>query len=278
MIGHNTNEGYAYNFAAILEKPFDNGLTANLAYSFGRSLALNDGTSSQNSSQWRYMEHVNGLNNLDLSYSDFDQGHRITAFLSYRIEYVNHLATQIGLYYNGNSGDRFSYVYDDYGDLNGEGENSSNLIYVPASQSEIQFEDPLTAAEQWAELDEYIENDAYLSTRRGMYAERNGARTPFSNIIDLKIAQDIFVQAGGNKHKLQLTLDVFNLGNMINADWGRRWYVSNDAFRLIDFEGFADDGTTPLLSFSKPKRTWSADDSGLRSSRWMAQIGLRYSF
>jgi len=97
-------------------------------------------------------------------------------------------------------------------------------------------------------------------------------------MIDMKIAQDLFVKAGDTKHKLQLTLDVFNLGNLINKDWGRRWYVGNDAFRLIDFEGMADDGTTPTFEFSTPKNTWSADDSGLRSSRWMAQIGLRYSF
>jgi hypothetical protein len=278
MLGHNTNEGYAWNFSAILQKPFDNGLTAHFAYSFGRSLAVNDATSSQNSSQWRYMEQVNGLNDLALTYSDFDQGHRFTSFLSYRKEYFNHAATQISVFYNGRSGDRFSYVYNDYGDMNGEGENSGNLMYVPASQADIVFADAETASAQWTDLNDYIENDAYLADHRGEYAERNGARTPFQNTIDLKIAQDIFVQAGGTRHKLQLTLDVFNLGNMINADWGRRWYVANDAFQLVKFKGFADDGTTPTYEFSTPKNTWSADDSGLRSSRWMGQIGVRYTF
>ncbi len=278
ILGTNTNEGYAYNFSAVLEKPFDNGFTANIAYSYGRSMAVNDATSSQNSSQWLYNEQVNGLNNLDLTYSDFDQGHRVTTFLSYRKEYFNHAATMISLFYNGSSGHRFSYVYNDYGDLNGEGQNSGNLIYVPASKGEIVFADAATADAQWADLDAYIEDDAYLSQHRGEYAERNGARTPFRNTIDLKIAQDIFVQAGNTRHKLQLTLDVFNLGNMINADWGRRWYVSNDAFTLIGFEGMAEDGTTPTFEFSTPKNTWNADDSGLRASRWMAQVGVRYSF
>lgn len=285
MLGTNTNEGYAYNFSVILEKPFENGFTMNLAYSFGRSMAINDGTSSQNSSQWRYNEHVNGLNNLDLTYSDFDQGHRLISFLSYRKEYFNHAATQISIFYNGASGDRFSYVYNDNGNLNGGGENAGNLLYVPASQGDIAIVDNIdrdgnliaTADAQWTDLNTYIENDAYLSTRRGQYAERNAARTPFQNIIDMKIAQDFFVTAGGKRHKLQLTLDVFNLGNMLNSDWGRRWYVGNDAFRLIDFEGFADDGT-PTFNYTEPRSTWSADDSGLRSSRWMAQFGVRYSF
>ncbi|MCK5820780.1 MAG: TonB-dependent receptor [Bacteroidales bacterium] len=278
MVGTNTNEGYAYNFSVILEKPFENGFTANLAYSFGRSMALNDGTSSQNSSQWKYMEQVNGLNNLSLSYSDFDQGHRFITFLSYRKEYFNHAATQISLFYNGSSGDRFSYVYNDYGDMNGEGQNSGNLIYVPASQSDIVFADAETADAQWEGLNTYIENDAYLSGHRGEYAERNGARTPFQNIIDLKIAQDFFITAGGTRHKLQLTMDIFNLGNMLNSDWGRRWYVGSDSFRLIKFKGFADDGTTPTFEYQEPRGTWNADDSGLRSSRWMAQLGVRYAF
>ncbi|MCD6331775.1 MAG: carboxypeptidase regulatory-like domain-containing protein, partial [Bacteroidales bacterium] len=159
MVGYNTNEGYTYNLSLSLEKPFDNGFTANLAYSYGRALALNDGTSSQNSSQWRYMEHVNGLNHLDLSISDFDQGHRILAFLSYRKEYVKHAATQISLYYNGQSGRPFSYVYNDYGDVNGEGENSSNLIFIPGSKDQITFKDEATADDQWTALDEYISND-----------------------------------------------------------------------------------------------------------------------
>ncbi|MCU0582023.1 MAG: hypothetical protein MUF26_06185, partial [Syntrophales bacterium] len=67
-------------------------------------MTINDATSSQNSSQWRYMEQVNGLNDLDLSTSDFDLKHRITGHLSYSIEFLNHLKTTVSIYYNGQSG------------------------------------------------------------------------------------------------------------------------------------------------------------------------------
>lgn len=279
MLGTNTNKGYTYNITVQVQKPFDNGLTASVAYTYGRAMAVNDATSSQNSSQWRYMEQVNGLNNLDLSYSDFDLGSRVVAFLSYRKEYINHLATTIGLYYNGQSGQRYSYIYNDYGDLDGNGESNNNLIYIPKDQSEIVFADAATAAQQWADLNEFIENDAYLSKHRGEYAERNGARLPFTNIVDLKVAQDIFVTTGDMKHTLQLTFDVFNLTNLINKNWGRRYYVSYDYYRLIRFEGFDSDGTTPTFSFNKPSGDiWNIDDSGIVSSRWQAQIGLRYIF
>jgi len=280
MVGTNTSKGYTYNFTVQLEKKFSKGFSGSVAYTFGRAMAVNDGTSSQNSSQWRYMEQVNGLNNLDLSISDFDLGHRIVAYLSYRFEYLNHLATTVSLFYNGQSGQRYSYVYNDRGNLNGNGESNNNLIYIPASQSEIVFADAATANDQWAALDKFISNDKYLSKHRGEYAERNGARTPFTNIIDLKIAQDIFTNIGDRRNTLQFTMDIFNFTNMLNKNWGRRYYVSYGYNRLINFEGFAADGTTPTFSYTADpdKDVWNIDDSGITSSRWQAQIGFRYIF
>ncbi|MEA1896624.1 MAG: carboxypeptidase regulatory-like domain-containing protein [Bacteroidota bacterium] len=279
MVGTNTSEGYTYNITASIQKPLTKGFSGTLAYTFGRAMALNDATSSQNSSQWRYMEQVNGLNNLELSYSDFDLGHRIVAFANYRIEYLNHLATTFSLYYNGQSGRRFSYVYADYGDLNGNGESDNNLIWIPADASEIVFEDGDPTGQQWTDLDEFIKGDDYLSQHRGDYAERNGARNPFTHIFDFKIVQDIFVDAGPGKHTLQVSFDIFNLGNMLNNTWGLKYYTGNDNFRLIDFEGFGADTTTPEFSFDKPSGdVWTLDDSGISSSRWQAQLGIRYIF
>jgi len=286
ILGTNTNQGYTYNFTVSLEKALSKGFAANVAYNYGQAMALNDATSSQNSSQWRYMEYVNGLNNLDLSISDFSVGHRFLAYLTYQVEYLKHAATSISIFYNGQSGMPFSYIYDDYnskvnsgkGVTGWAGENEGALIFVPESKDQIVFADAATADAQWDALNTFIEEDKYLSTRRGDYAERNGARTPFENMIDLKIAQDFFIQAGAKKHKLQLTLDIFNLANLINAEWGPRYYSSNNAMQLITFKGFAQDGTTPTFEFTAPKSTYSVDDSGIRSSRWMAQVGLRYSF
>jgi hypothetical protein len=280
MLGKNTNKGYSYNFTAQLQKPFDNGLTASIAYTFGRSMTINDATSSQNSSQWRYMETVDGLNNLELSRSDFDLGHKINGYITYSVEYFNNLKSTFSLYYNGQSGMPFSYSYNDRGGLNGEGENSGNMIYVPDSKGDIVFADQATADEQWQQLNRYIENDDYLSERRGKYAERNGARVPMSHILDFKFIQDVWVNVKDSKQTLQFTFDVFNVGNLLNKDWGRRYYVPYGNSTIIDFEGFAEDGTTPTFAFNHEGdyEPWNIDDSGLTSSRWKAQIGIRYKF
>ena len=165
--------------------------------------------------------------------------------------------------------------------MTNENSKDMDLIFIPANQSDIVFADPATAAAQWQDLDEFIEQDPYLSKHRGEYSERNGPRLPFENIFDLKIAQDIFTGVGGRDHTLQITFDVFNLGNLIKPEWGRMHYADYyDNIRLIRFEGFQGATNIPEFSFSRPDNDapWDIDDSGIRSSRWQAQLGIRYIF
>ncbi|MCG8409917.1 MAG: TonB-dependent receptor [Bacteroidales bacterium] len=287
ILGTNTNEGYSYNITAQLQKPFDNGLTASIAYTYGRAKAINDGTSSQNSSQWRYMENVRGLNDLELSYSDFDLKSRIVGYVSYSKEYVKHLKTTISLFYNGQTGSPFSYVY--YGDLNGDHERINSLIYVPASRSEINLidkgepgdDDYVSADQQWSNLSAFIDGDDYLKKRKGKYAERNAVRAPFQHSFDLKFAQDLFTHIGRYKHKLTLTVDIFNFTNLLNKDWGRKYYVGKNSRTLIDFKGYESGTTTPKFTFEKPEEKidiYTPDDSGVSSSRWQIRLGVRYTF
>jgi hypothetical protein len=283
MLGTNTNVGNAFNITAQLQKQFSKGFLGSVSYTFGRATVLNDGTSSQNSSQWRYMENVNGLNHLDESISDFDLGSRVVAFLSYRAEYGNNFASTFSIYYEGISGRPYSYVYNDRGDVNGEGENAGNLIWVPANSGEIMFEgSPEEQTQQWNDLDDFIKNDDYLKDHRGQYAERNAARLPFEHILDFKFIQDFYINAGSSRHTLQLTFDIFNFANLLSNKWGVQRYVSNTAYQLIKFEGYAEDARgdwAPTFSYDKPDGDiWNIDDSGVRSSRWQGQIGVRYIF
>jgi len=292
MLGDNTNEGYSYNITAELSKQFDFGLFASLAYTYGKSESVFDGTSSQNSSQWNYLvSSPVPRNEAVVGISNFDMGHRFVSLVSYKIEYANHLATSIALFYNGQTGSPYSYIYDDYrGNFTSEAYKGPQLIYIPENQSDIilvENSDGLSPAEQWSELDDYIKQDKYLSEHRGEYATRNASRLPWTNIFDLKIAQDIYYSAGKHKHTLQITFDVFNVGNLFNQNWGRRYYTSNNNIGIIKFEELIDDPgdpstdeTMPTFTFTRPDNdeAWYLDDSGLNSSRWQAMIGIRYKF
>lgn len=288
IYGYNTGEGYAYNLTAQLQHSEWNGLSGSIAYSFGVAKSMNDGVSSQNSSQWR-VPNVRGKNDIDLATSDYDMGSRIIGNLNYKLKKYGF---SIGLVYNGQSGQRYSYGYSDgnkYPNYMGEDNQALELMWIPKDATQINLVDiknsagdvTLTKEQQWTDLNEFINNDEYLSTRRGQYAERNGARTPFEHIFDLHLQQDFEVKAGEKMNTIQLTFDVFNLGNLLSKDWGRRYFVSGyyGNYSLLKFKGFDTDGTTPKFTFEKPKgEVWSIDDSGILSSRWQAQIGIRYIF
>ncbi len=288
IFGTNTNKGYSYNITAQLQKNFDKGFAGSIAYTYGHAKTMNDGISSQNSSQWR-VPNVRGKNDLDYAVSNFSPGSRIVGFLSYRKEYLKHTATTVTLFYTGQSGELYSYGYaDGSSKFLGEDNQSLELIYVPKNRNDINLvditvgESTLTADQQWEDLNAFIEADDYLSGRRGQYAERNSSRTPFTNLFDLRIAQDFYVNVGGKRNTLQVAFDVFNIGNLINKDWGRIYYSSGayySNYPLIKMEGFESDNTTPKFSFKKPTgEIWSIDDSGILSSRWQGQLTIRYIF
>lgn len=278
----NTNEGYTYNITASLAKNFDSGLNTSVAYTYGQARSVNEGTSSQNSSQWRGTFNVDGRNSPILGISDFSLGSRLIAALSYKLKWnaSGATATTFSLFYQGQSGEPFSYVYGGSAarNLNNEtGSTSRNrsLIYIPASQSEINLVDP----SDWAALDAFIEQDDYLSQHRGEFAEKNGARTPFESIFDFRLLQDLGFVTGGSTQKLQLSLDIFNFANLLNSSWGVRYSNPFD-YQLITFEGYDTDGTTPQFSFNPDNNPTGKDFFFIsdRVSRWRMRIGLRYIF
>ena len=301
FLASNTGEGSSYNISGTIGKNFYSSLVdifTQVSYSYGDSDGIFDGTSSQNSSQWNNLETVNGSNRPDLSTSDFSPGHRIVANSTIEFKWSDNLKTRIGLFYQGAEGSPFSYVYGNGvngnrpprgGDLLRDTGNNGALIYVPSNQAEANLVDRLdadgnvvaTAAEQWQALNSFIEGNDHLRSRRGQFAERNGDRSEWSHIVDLKFAQEFSLNFGDQKHTLEFTADIFNFTNLLNKEWGVRSFSGSfDAVGLINFEGYQADGTTPTFTYN-PSNEGAinlVDDSGLNSSRWQMQVGLRYTF
>ncbi len=283
-LASNTSAGSSYNITGTLTKNFFGpqlDATAQVSYTYGDSDGIFDGTSSQNSSQWRFLETVNGSNRPELSTSDFSPGHRIIANSTFTFKWSETVRTRLGLFYEGAEGTPFSYVYTGSGLLEDTG-GFSALIYVPANEGEAQLidSDDLTAAEQWQALNAVIEGDDYLRSRRGQFVERNASRTDWTHIIDLKFAQEFGIKFGENIHRLELTADIFNFTNLLNKEWGVRTFTNFNQVQLLNFEGFAADGTTPQFTFDPGVEDTDnvIDDAGLVSSRWQMQLGIRYSF
>jgi hypothetical protein len=280
--------GFAYNFTASIDKSWSDGFSFNLFYSHGSSFVTNEVNSSQNNSQWLNMETVNGKNEVLRSRSDFDLGHRISAFVAKKFTYAKGtLASTVSLVYNGQSGNPFSYIYST-GPVRDNSDNDfTDLIFIPTADQVkgMKFVTnssyPLSEAQQAQALENYISQDKYLSSRRGEYAERNGSRLPFTNIIDVKLVQDFNVKLNNKKYQFQLTYDIFNFTNMLNRDWGRQYFAGFDQFALLKYQGTTG-SLVPSYSFSPVSNNtpWSISSSVQPnfSARWTSQIGLRFKF
>lgn len=275
----NTSEGFAYNLTAQLQRPFRDGWEASIAYTFSRAKDVNPVTSSQALSNWRFNLTSGDPNNPGLGISDFDIPHRVVANATYRVPLFRRAATDLSLVYIGQSGQPYSYRYFD--DVNFDGSFGNDLLYVPASADEIRFEpatadQPITPAQSWENLNAFIESDECLSRNRGTVLERNECREPWSNRFDFRLAQNL---SPIGQQNLQLTVDVLNVANLLNEDWGRSEFISNQSFSLL---GLASGNTTPdaqgrrIYDAFRPRSDVTTISS--LDSRYQIQLGLRYSF
>lgn len=292
-VASNTNEGHTVNLTGSIAKTFGENFFVYMAYNYGDAYAVQEGTSSQNSSQWRGQTNTDGRNVPVLGRSDFAMGHRFLANLTYKKEWAKGIATSVSLFYNGESGEAFSYVIggNNARNINNEtGSTSRNrsLVYVPTDMNDINLVAytaggvTVTPEEQWANLNARIESDKGLSSRRGDYVEKNGSFAPFNSVFDLVIRQDIGADLGGDLHKIQFSLDIFNVANLLNKDWGAFYVVPGSDFnnyQLYQFDGYEADGTSPKFSYRLGDATGrDAFTIAETSSRWRMRLGVRYMF
>jgi len=281
----NTDAGFAYTTTFQLEKRFQKGLFARAAYNFGVAKDLiNAGSIAAGS--WNGNPTVLGNNDPELAFSNNDQRHRILGALTYRKEFGGFTASQIGIIFESRNQGRFTYVYNQ--DMNGDGVNGNDLMFIPNNASEMRFlpiaanQGGFTPEQQAAAFEAYISQDAYLNSRRGQYAERNGALLPWITTLDLSFAQDFFINAGGKRNTLQLRIDLFNFTNLLNNNWGVTQSVIQT--RPLSFAGVAADGTPQFRMQTRtvdgqPRlidETFQYNTNIFNVYRF--QLGLRYTF
>jgi hypothetical protein len=283
----NKDDSYFQSLTLKLEYPYKKGVFGSFAWTTSNAKDYMSAGSIASGS-WTSARAVNGNNDLSLSTSDFVSPNRLVGMLGYRIEYGKKYggATSFSIGYVGNQGNPFSYTIS--GDMNGDRVNGNELIFVPKQWTDIKFV-PLTvgaktynAEEQQAAFWNYVNQDDYLKTRNGQYAERNASVIPMLHRFDLSIVQDIYLNVKGKRNTLQIRADILNFGNLLNDKWGVsqratnpnilafQSVVNNEPTYKLATEKFAD-GTTGLI-----KNTYSKNASVF--DVWTAQLGIRYIF
>ena len=302
----NTSKGYSYSAVAKLQKTWRN-LSVSVAYAYNQTMTAME-TGSTASSLWSARPVSNtDPNAATLAHPSWYQPNRVIAYGNYKIPEGKHLATTIGAVFEVAPAGVTSYVYN--GDLNGDGNTGNDLIFIPRTQKDIALVDvgsvgtaanqsptgetggvftgknidPRTSTQIWNQLNDFINQDHYLSQHRGQYAKSNSIIEPYFKHLDLHINQDIFFTTkNGTKHTLSLSMDMINVGNFISRNWGLEKYYSINNF--LKFEGMSSDGKTPLFSFpySDPTNqvplTNSFTFNPAIGSRWQMMLGARYVF
>ncbi len=287
----NTSKGYSATVTGGVSLPNWKGISGSIFYTFTRSRDITGNPGSAANSAWSNNYSINDPNEQLMGISQFETPHRIVGNISYRIEYAKHLATTISLFYQGSKAGRFAYTYGS--DINKDGV-SLDLLYIPNSASELNFTDytsggvTFTAAQQAAAFDAFINNVPELKKAKGGYVERNSGLLPWYNRFDLRLLQDIFTNVGKNRHSLQFSVDILNVGNMLNSKWGLKQELNSGAiynYALLNVSSVTAAGVPTFTMNSitnaagvkelptTPYRNWFGF-----GNTWSMQLGLRYNF
>lgn len=303
----NQNKDYSYNVTGQLRKRYSHNWEALVAYTYGHAYDVQSFTSSTHISNWQFGRTLAGRQEDPyLTTSLFDQPHKITATASYTLNWLKRFATDFTAVYTGVSGGPHDYVYGGSGgagDLNADGVQGNDLLYVPRSATdpaEIQFRTTnfvnpsgtsvsVTAAEQAAAFEQLVNSSTCLSTYRGQIIPRNACRQPFTHNVDVSVRQAIPTIAG---QRFTLQFDVFNFGNLLNKNWGKNPVTPqtlNSNVPLVTHVGMTSTDprtAVPIVTYNvftfDPDRSGNPNEyqasTNFAGNFWRTQIALRYSF
>ena len=267
----NSDLGRIWNYSLKLQKTFDSGLYTSLAYNHLNAKDVNSIEAEITGDAFDFNPVVGDANAENLSYSKYGDMHRIVGVASQSWNYGinNRWGSTITTFFEYNRGGRYSYTYA--GDINGDGRGGNDLLYVPTNSQlfQMNFADPTHASAYNA----FIEQDEYLKSRRGQYAERYGALSPWTSRWDVRFLQDYRIQrSSGKTNVIQFSMDILNFGNLISSDWGLVQQPSS-----IQPVGVTVTEGVPSYTFDSNLVDSFVYDSSLQS-RWQMQFGLRYIF
>ena len=267
--------GYYASVTAQLQKDFHFGLSLMAAYTYSDSQTLGEGWGDQVSSAYSAMNYSkDGSNVAELGHSGFVPPHRFIANISYSVNEGRWGTSTFGLFYEGYnlcyvgnySYSRLSYTIsnpsgyalaDDYG--------AQQMIYIPteADLAQMTFAD---AANKEA-FAEFVASDKYLSKHRGEYMKRGSVAAPWQSRFNFKFTQDFHFPVADQIHTIQVGLDINNVANLLNKNWGLTDRVNSD--RVLTYD-------TKTQTYTYTPREWSKYASTYNT--WNMLLSVRYFF
>lgn len=284
MLIRNTDEGRSAQFTFGFDRPLKDTWGWSLFYTYTSAKEVSPMTSSQNTSNWGGT--IIGTVNENVAYnSRYAIKDRISGQLHWQKSFFGDYKTKVSMFYEGRSGRPFSYIF--YNDANGDGDPArtsqagyfNDLFYVPAAPGDVLW---TGGAAMEASFFDWLAKHPDLARYKGQIAPANAFRTSWTNSVDVRISQELPGFFRG--HKAELSLDIMNLGNLLNKDWGLiEDYGFNSTARVANYAGIDPATGKYVYNFSgtatDPTIQENNNDKGNTAvSRWSVMVGFKYKF
>lgn len=254
-----------------------------LSYTWQNAEDAHSGTSSTASSN--YSDYATfDRQNARTSISNYQREHEFKVKIDWEKEFFENFPTKVTMFGSRRSGQPFSYTYDYsggaersyYGIREGRADDEGELFYVPTGDNDPLFNaaasfggNAATLADFYAFLD-----SSGLNEFAGGIAPRNEFSSRWYTDVDLRIQQQLpgpLFEDG--RDRLIAYLDIENVGNMINDEWGYLEQVRYEYFQPVANAEIVN-GQYVYSGF--PERSEKATSNG--ASLWQVQVGVKYVF
>ena len=271
----NTDKGYGYSASVSMNMRPIEGLSLMAAYTHTASKEITGMPGSNAESAFTYVPTVKGPNNIELHNSQYVTPDRVVASGTYSDKSNNHFSLIYEAWRGG-----YNYSYMMANDMNGDGYNY-DALYIPTDEQVKNNEFRFATPDDAKRFMDYVHADKYLSKHQGEYAEAYSVYSPWVHRFDFSYKHDFKVKVGNSVNKLQLSLDVKNILNLFNSNWGVSKWMNSDLNegRILKFESVDAEGY-PV--FSTPKKvsgnTQTFTPSVAIGQCWYASVGIKYMF
>jgi hypothetical protein len=273
----NISTGESRYITLAWDRPMKDNWAANVSYTRGRSTEAQSFGQTTASGQWG-ANSVFNQNAIEEAHSDFEVPDRIQATYTRSMEFKKGWKTTASVYYEGHSGNPFSYVYST--DLNGDGQSNNDLLAVPTDAADKRFDFSAMSAGDQAAYFAYLQKTG-LSKFAGGVAPKNAFYQPWVSRLDLHFAQIIPIYKPA---EVELFFDFINFGSFLSKDlfnyFEKAPLNGNDVFWRVAAGGgaYGADG--------RIRPTFSSTAANLNStfvfdnvqSRWRIQFGAKLKF
>lgn len=278
----NTNQGYGVNALVTMRMTPVRNLDLMASYAFTDMRELSGFPGTDLISVLENTPQIDGPGKAQLQQTQFVIPHKVTASVNYFIPWkVFHGdGLHLNLFYTAFSPYGYSYIYTN--DMNQDGV-INDLMYIPRDESEIIFveKNGLSPDSQSRAFWAFVDQDEYLRSHKGQYAQAYAARAPWVHRFDLRIAEDFTFRAGNTRHKFQLSATLMNLTNLLNSKWGvNRTNTSCNSSKILNYEGQNAEGRPTFSMYQDAGRMPSSSYEYQMSEDqcWSIQVGLKYFF